>query len=387
MSEVRVDNLFNENLSGGPTISGIATLSSSNFLIPPSGNTMERPSGCPPGSIRFNTDSRHLEYYRGDTIGWADIDASYEDMSRLTNTPGTRAIYYRGKGAPSTNQIDYFGIANLANAADFGDAAVSATNRGGVASKTRGVVMGGQPGQSPYYINNCEFITISAKGNGTDFGDSTQTAGSEHDAASNNTRGIRGCGGGQSGGFINVIEYITIAETGNALDFGDLSSARGNSCQALSGKIRGIFAGGYTPTVVNVIEYVNFSTTGDAVDFGDLTQTTRRAGAGGNSVRGVHYGGATPTVVNTISLINIASTGNAVDFGDSRMTAQKMGAVSSATRAVFCGGYSPAVSSPGAFNSMDYLELASLGNSKVFGDLNGADGAGAPMSNGHGGLQ
>ena len=45
------------------------------------------------------------------------------------------------------------------------------------------------------------------------------------------------------------------------------------------------------------------------------------------------------------------------------------------------------VSSPGAFNSMDYLELASLGNSKVFGDLNGADGAGAPMSNGHGGLQ
>ena len=27
------------------------------------------------GSLRFNTDSAHLEYFRGNTIGWVEIEA------------------------------------------------------------------------------------------------------------------------------------------------------------------------------------------------------------------------------------------------------------------------------------------------------------------------
>ena len=73
MSEVRVNNLSNENSSGGPTISGITTYSSTNFFVPPQGDTASRPTSCPPGSLRFNTDTAHLEYYRGDTIGWQEI--------------------------------------------------------------------------------------------------------------------------------------------------------------------------------------------------------------------------------------------------------------------------------------------------------------------------
>ena len=57
MSEVRVNNLSNENNTGGPTISGITTFSGSNFFVPPVGDTESRPSDCPPGSFRFNTDS------------------------------------------------------------------------------------------------------------------------------------------------------------------------------------------------------------------------------------------------------------------------------------------------------------------------------------------
>ena len=75
MSEVRVNNLSNESLSGGPTISGITTFSSPYFFVPPQGDTASRPQDCPPGSLRFNTDSAKLEYFRGDTIGWVEIDA------------------------------------------------------------------------------------------------------------------------------------------------------------------------------------------------------------------------------------------------------------------------------------------------------------------------
>ena len=36
MSEVRVNNLSNENNTGGPTISGITTYSGRHFFVPPS---------------------------------------------------------------------------------------------------------------------------------------------------------------------------------------------------------------------------------------------------------------------------------------------------------------------------------------------------------------
>ena len=75
MSEVRVNNLSNENNTGGFTISGITTYSGRHFFVPPQGDTARRPESCG-GSLRFNTDTLHLEYFRGDTIGWTEIEAS-----------------------------------------------------------------------------------------------------------------------------------------------------------------------------------------------------------------------------------------------------------------------------------------------------------------------
>ena len=63
MSEIRVNNLSNESNTGGPTFTGITTFSSPYFFIPPVGNTAERPKNPEGGSLRFNTDSKHLEYY------------------------------------------------------------------------------------------------------------------------------------------------------------------------------------------------------------------------------------------------------------------------------------------------------------------------------------
>ena len=41
--------------------------------MPPSGTTAERPASCAAGTLRFNTDIGTLEVYRGDTIGWEQI--------------------------------------------------------------------------------------------------------------------------------------------------------------------------------------------------------------------------------------------------------------------------------------------------------------------------
>ena len=65
MSEIRVNNLSNESSTGGPTISGITTFSGTNFFVPPVGNTAQRPENPQKGALRFNTDTKHLEYYKG----------------------------------------------------------------------------------------------------------------------------------------------------------------------------------------------------------------------------------------------------------------------------------------------------------------------------------
>ena len=392
MSEVRVNNLSNENSSGGPTLSGITTYSSSHFFVPPSGDTASRPQSCPSGSLRFNTDTLHLEYYKGDTIGWTEIEA--ELTAPLGGGTGSnaglghRGIYFGGSGAPSTTRIDFFTISTLGDAQDFGDAAVSAANRAPMASRTRGVVSGGNPGVSPYYINNMEFITIPSLGDGTDFGDATQVGSSEGDGASNEIRGVHGYGGGESGGFVNVLEYITIAQTGNAVDFGDMIDKRANTCQSSMSTVRALFAGGYTgpsnPTsnVHNIIEFITIMTTGNSLDFGDLTQQTRRAGTACNATRSVFAGGVTPANTNVISFVTTASTGDAIDFGDTNTQNNiHAWASSSPTRGVFCGGYNP-----NATNAMEFITIATTGNGQDFGDLVAADGAGAAMSNGHGGL-
>ena len=78
MSEIRVNTLGNESNTGGPVLSGITEFSGQQYFIPPTGTTAERPSGCPPGSIRFNTDSAHLEYWNG--LVWLEFEASSVEL-------------------------------------------------------------------------------------------------------------------------------------------------------------------------------------------------------------------------------------------------------------------------------------------------------------------
>ena len=161
MSEVRVNNLSNENNTGGPTISGITTYSGRHFFVPPQGDTASRPSDCEPGSLRFNTDTAHLEYFRGDTIGWTEIDAELTAPlgggTGSNEGVGFRGFIFGGNTVSPfvyVNNIDFITISTFGNSQDFGDMSVAKRGTQCIANDIRVVF----PGGYSYKINIC-YIT------------------------------------------------------------------------------------------------------------------------------------------------------------------------------------------------------------------------------------
>ena len=382
MSQINVRNLSNENDDGSPEIVGVSTFSATSFFVPPKGSTAERPSDCEPGSIRFNTDTSNLEYYRGKTLGWSQFELVTPNLGGGTGSNtglGIRGLFAGGfispTGTARTNIIDFITISTLGNAQDFGDRTHVSDTCAGAASKTRGVIAGGYAGSE---TNVIEFVTISSLGDALDFGDLPSNR-RNRDGCGDTVRGL--FGGGYP--FSAQIDYITFESLGNAIDFGDLTQTRYNS-GALSSSTRAVFAGGNaSPTSPNsnVIDFVTIRTTGNATDFGDLIGTMGTGGFSGtsNSTRGL-IGIADS---NSIEFITIATTGNATDFGDATYNLGSHAAAGSPTRAVFAGGgASPAPLT----NSMDFVEILTTGNGLDFGDLTDGRQSLAGFSNGHGGL-
>ena len=103
-----------------------------------------------------------------------------------------------------------------------------------------------------------------------------------------------------------------------------------------------------------------------------------------NAVRGLFGLGkiTTPSQANSnrIDFVTIASLGNSQDFGDLLGTRYAQGGTSSTTRGVFGGYY------PNSDNSIDYVQIMTTGNALDFGDLTSGRGHFDACSNGHGGL-
>ena len=383
MSEIRVDSIGNESNTGGPVLSGITTFSGQQYFIPPKGTTAERPSDCPPGSIRFNTDTAHLEYWNG--LVWLEFEASSEELgnqlvSNSAGGTGHRALFAGGYTSPANRtDIDYVTISTLGNAQDFGDLSTGGAYRTGASSSTRGIFFNAQND------TGIEFVTISSTGSAASFGtaddDRNQAA-----SCSNETRGFR-AGGSDAGVTYNNIYYVTIASTGTFNDFGDISNpAQGRLTFAgVNSSVRGVFAGGRSnpsaPAETNIIDYITMSSTGNTLDFGDLTDGRRHAAAACNSTRGVFAGGnPNPGSTNLIDYITIATTGNAQDFGDLAVasSAGHQGLASSPTRGLFQQGNPSAI---------EFITIPTTGNAQDFGDaVNASRIAMGAVSNGHGGL-
>ena len=354
---------------------------------------MEKPSldTAKAGAIRFNTDSSQMEIYDGNQ--WTGVLGTSPEQQ----TGGTRGVLGGGRsdgGASQTkiNNIQFINIATTGNATDFGDATYSDVRAlGTVSSRTRGVFMRSVSSEA-----TMDFITIASTGNAATFGEDTIAG---HGAVcSSETRGVNMSGEGN-----NNISYITIATTGNAVDFGDVHGGGGNSLYGATGlgsPTRGVaICGRLHPSPNNdgnSIEYITISTLGNSADFGDLSSgTTFASGSASNSTRGLVFSmrnGGSPNQGNAIDFLTIASLGNSVRFGElnranTPYTNNNGSGVASPTRAVYCGGYSGTPTPQySVVNTMEYVQIMTEGNSIDFGDLAQKMKSAGSVSNGHGGL-
>ena len=380
MSEIRVNNLSNEDSTSGPIISGITTFSSPYFFIPPVGNTQERPQNPDPGSLRFNTDSKHLEYFRGDTLGWVDVEASVNQLGGGTGSNvGTGIRGIMGGFHVAGDTIEYITISTLGDSQDFGNLSSGRHNSNqNACSETRMMWGGGYDAGG--WKNIIDYITVANLGNASDFGDLTE-ARNGCGAANDKTRAIWAGGAhAPDHSSTNTMDYITMATTGNAVDFGDFATA-GTEC-SVSSSTRGIWT--WNGPAADIM-YSTIQSTGNASDFGDLNSGSWTSGGGSSATRGIFAGGY---IVNTIQYITMATTGDAVDFGDMTQARFNNRGLSSSTRCVQASGrwyVSPAFVHS---DISDYIEIATTGNALDFGDMTFLDGNGysAGNSNGHGGL-
>ena len=383
MSEFKASGFSDEFGSAGPDLVGITTFTSPYYFVPPSGSTAERPQSPPPGMLRFNTDIGRLEVWRNDH--WATI------TGEQSATNSSRAFFgggYTQSGTPTSNAIEYVSIQTTGNTVDFGDLTREDQELTAFSSTTRGIWAGGDG------TNVIDFITFASTGDATDFGDLNELS-TNAGSVSDSTRGVIATGGFPSSpGRKVTIDFVTMASAGNAQDFGDLLNGI-SLAQGVNNRTRGVFhLGGIAPSNGNnTLEYVTIQSTGNSVDFGDLAQggsngARTHTGTFSNSIRGVIYGGTGPgspttTEGNCIQYITIATTGNSLDFGDLVTYRNRSSGACDATRGLFGGG------NPGtARNNIEYVTISTLGNSQDFGDFTVTkhsyyDGG---CSNAHGGL-
>ena len=248
----------------------------------------------------------------------------------------------------------------------------------------RGVFFSGSDNTTPAASalkNNIDFIQIQSMGNTVSFGDSINAKRRRHQAAaSSSTRGVN------SGGFTpvgsartNTIEFITIATQSNSTDFGDLTQAA-SDIGAVSNGVRVVSAHGIdSSTFDNTIDFFTIATTGDASDFGDVASGSFGSHAALESpTRGILAGGFnnTPspsTRYNRIDFLTIATTGNTQDFGDLNVANSGASGSSSNTRGIIFIGNDG--SSPTGNNTIDFITIASAGNASDFGDSTGPTNA------------
>ena len=349
------------------------TLTVTDRFAVPLGETNNRDLAPEPGTTRFNQDFGTLEFFDG--VNWKTVN------SYARGGAAGRAVFGGGYSVSGTNtgDMEFVNIMSLGNGVNFGDMVLSAKySQAACADATRGLFVGGQSSV------DMEYITIASAGNSIDFGNATVN-GNHNGALSSSTRGIRG-GGYTAPANSDVMDYVEIQTLGNALDFGDLLEGNYGLC-GFSSPTRGIFAGGRgadAPLGQTTINVITISSKGDATRFGDMSARHSYIAGFSNSVRGFTTGGGNP-MTDTIQYVTIASEGNAQDFGN--LSVAKEGSCSgnsaNQVRGICAGGVE---SAPAGTKIIEYITIASQGNSQDFGDMSSQRGYAGALSDSHGGL-
>ena len=358
--------------SGGSGSSSGASSSGSGSYYASSGEQSPiQPT--PVGAFRFNTDSSMMEYYDGNQ--WVNITSTSPDV----HTGGTRGMICGGRNNGSgRDNLQFVNMDSTGNFSDFGD--LTGGKRVPICFASR--VLGHVNGDISSGSSNV--LTIASTGSASD--KAIDMSGNRYNGAgiADSTRGIV-AGGADPSSVFNIIEYITMTSTGDFVNFGDLSQTT-QSCGGCSSPTRGIILGGHDGSNrVNTIEYITISTLGNSADFGDLLSSkTPNQAVMSNAVRGLGFGGAAPGPVagnaNTIEFITIATLGNSIDFGDSTANGGDRAGCSSSTRAI-CN-----LGANASDTAVDYVQIMSTGDAIDFGDLHTGNYECGALSNGHGGL-
>jgi len=398
MSELNASNLRKEHGNEGPDLVGVTELTSPYYMVPPSGTTKQRPEDPQPGTLRFNTDIGSLEYFKGDTIGWEQIEKRTSDVggaltSGSIDGRGTRALWAGGyiSPGPCFNNVDAITVDTCGNTIDFNNLTASTTGGFTCADRTRAVYAGGRTGTTPGgpSTDEIQYATFSTQNDYQDSTGNLGTASAFGCAFSDKTRGI--FAGRSVPAYNDTMEYVTVQSLGSSLDFGDLTYNTGY-CFALSSTTRGIALGGLDPGAPSAsgitIQYVTIQTKGDMVDFGDLNYGKYEGGAGSSATRGIIGGGYGPNYTPRIEYITMATKGNSVHFGDlDALNGTGKYSASSPTRFVMGGGYNHGGDS--FSNIIEYVQIATTGGGTDFGDfINFGRRANSfnNACNGHGGL-
>ena len=119
------------------------------------------------------------------------------------------------------------------------------------------------------------------------------------------------------------------------------------------------------------MEYINISSLGNGVNFGEMSEDKQYTAGASSSTRGLIAGGFNPgaspsSVVDTIEYITIASAGDSIDFGNLSDARGEFDGCGSSTRGLFMGGEDNPFAN---MNIIDYVEFATLGNALDFGDI------------------
>ena len=169
---------------------------------------------------------------------------------------------------------------------------------------------------------------------------------------------------GMSPNYNDSVGFINIQTKGNEQAGG--VSVHGNSINhaGCASRTRGVWAGEQSPGgYTGDIDYLTLASVGNTIDFGDLSQA--RATYGGSfssSTRGVWAGGYNNTLspspsVNTMDYVQIGTLGTALDFGDMRQKQYNHTAASSPTKGFIFSG------SLGDGNEIQMSNIASTGES------------------------
>jgi hypothetical protein len=146
---------------------------------------------------------------------------------------------------------------------------------------------------------------------------------------------------------------------------------------------RAVAAGGQLTNIGNPykgMEYITMSTLGNGTLFGNVTTTSTGLDGGdgfGSSTRGMvpianNYGNGS---VATVDYITLATTGNSTFFGNRVVASSNIASHSSATRGTIANGYSYGAGA--AVANIDYCTIATTGNFSSFGTSTYARSAGA----------